>query len=388
MSTYRLAFAMVKYFPFGGMQRNMLRIAQACAGRGHEVHLFAGEWTGPRPQDLHVRVLKTFALSNHGRNDRFGRALQEEVAAGDFDCVVSSNRQPHLDVYYAGDPCWAAKFQERRPAWFQSLPHYREYLRHEAQVFDKNLDTEILLTAHGEQERFIRHYDTDPARFHLLPPGIDRSRLVQEAPSPERRQALRAELGVGEDDFMILSVGSGFRTKGVDRSIRGLRSLSADVRRRSRLVVVGEGGAGTLALLAHCLGVRDRIVLAGPREDLAAFYYSADLLLHPARSENTGNALIEAMVCGLPVLATDVCGYAFHVKRPDAGLLCPSPFSQATLNEMLRSMFNGRHTEPWRQSAQAYCERVDLYSLVERASDAIIARAERSHQRGEPRPSA
>ncbi|MHC5048591.1 MAG: glycosyltransferase family 4 protein, partial [Planctomycetota bacterium] len=43
MSTYRLAFAMVKYFPFGGMQRNLLRIARACAARGHEVHVFAGE---------------------------------------------------------------------------------------------------------------------------------------------------------------------------------------------------------------------------------------------------------------------------------------------------------------------------------------------------------
>jgi UDP-glucose:(heptosyl)LPS alpha-1,3-glucosyltransferase len=380
MSTYRLAFAMVKYFPFGGMQRNLLRIAQACADRGHAVHLFAGEWSGPRPHDLPVSVLRTFALSNHGRNDRFGRALRKAVAAGGFDCVVSSNRQPHLDVYYAGDPCWAARFQERRPAWFQSLPRYREYLRHEAQVFDRNLDTEILLSAHGEREKFIRHYDTDPARFHLLPPGIDRSRLVEEAPSPQRRRALRAELGVGEDDFMILNVGSGFRTKGVDRSTRGLGSLPPDIRRRCRLVVVGQGQAVWVALLARMLGVGNRIVFCGPREDLAAFYHSADLLLHPARSENTGNALIEAMVCGVPVLATDVCGYGFHVARADAGLLCPSPFSQATLNRLLLSMVSGQRTEQWRDNARAYCDRVDLYSLVDRAADAIIARAERTRR--------
>ena len=73
MSTYRLAFAMVKYFPFGGMQRNLLRIAEACAARGHDVHLFAGEWSGPRPRDLPVTLLKTLAVTNHGRNARFGR---------------------------------------------------------------------------------------------------------------------------------------------------------------------------------------------------------------------------------------------------------------------------------------------------------------------------
>jgi UDP-glucose:(heptosyl)LPS alpha-1,3-glucosyltransferase len=372
---------MVKYFPFGGMQRNLLRIAQACAARGHDVHLFASEWSGPRPQDLPVNVLKTFAVTNHGRNDRFGRALRKAVNSARFDCVVSSNRQPNLDVYYAGDPCWAARFYASRPAWMKSMPHYRDYLRQEAQVFGKDLGAEILLTAHGEQEKFVRYYDTDPARFHLLPPGIDRNRLEKEAPTPDRRQALRAELGVGADDIMILSVGSSFRTKGVDRSIRGLASLPPEVRRRCRLVVVGQGRAGRLALLARRLGVRDRIALVGPREDLAAFYYGAELLLHPARSENTGNALIEAMVCGVPVLATDICGYGFHVARAEAGLLCPSPFSQETLNGQLHSMLTGQR-EQWRHGARAYCERVDLYSLVDRAADAIIARAERARGRG------
>ena len=109
---------------------------------------------------------------------------------------------------------------------------------------------------------------------------------------------------------------------------------------------------------------------------IRAFYYSAELLLHPARSENTGNALIEAMVCEVPVLATDLCGYGFHVADADAGLLCPTPFSQETLNGQLLSMLTGQR-EQFRRGARAYCERVDLYSLVDRASDAIIARAAR-----------
>jgi len=381
MSTYRLAFAMVKYFPFGGMQRNLLRIAEACAARGHDVHLFAGEWSGPRPQDLPVTLLKTLAVTNHGRNARFGRSLRKVMNSTRFDCVVSSNRQPNLDVYYAGDPCWAGRSMAFRPAWLMSLPHYRDYLRQESQVFGADCDTEILLTAHGEREKFIRHYGTDPARFHLLPPGIDRNRLENEKPRPERRRALRAELGVGDDDIMILCVGSNFRTKGVDRSIRALAGLPPELRRRCRLVVVGQGRARRLALLARRLGVRNRIAIVGPREDLPAFYYGAQLLLHPARSENTGNALIEAMVCEVPVLATDLCGFAFHVAQASAGLLCPTPFSQETLNRQLLSMLSGQR-EQFRRGARAYCERVELYSLVERATDAIIARAARACANG------
>ena len=124
MSTYRLAFAMVRYFPFGGMQRILLRIAQACAARGHDIHLFVSEWTGTRPPDLPVSVLKAPAITNYGRNDRFGRALRKAVAAGGFDCLVSSNRQPQLDIYYAGDPCWADALRKRRDFWYRYFPVY------------------------------------------------------------------------------------------------------------------------------------------------------------------------------------------------------------------------------------------------------------------------
>ena len=45
----RFAFALFKYFPFGGLQSDMLRIAECAAARGHEVTVFTGAWEGPGP---------------------------------------------------------------------------------------------------------------------------------------------------------------------------------------------------------------------------------------------------------------------------------------------------------------------------------------------------
>ena len=88
------------------------------------------------------------------------------------------------------------------------------------------------------------------------------------------------------------------------------------------------------------------------------------------------------MVCGLPVLVTANCGFAIHVDRAGAGMICPSPFQQDTLNKMLAEMLASEKRSEWSRNGLTYCKRTDLYSLIEKAADVIIARASRN--RGKP----
>ena len=81
----------------------------------------------------------------------------------------------------------------------------------------------------------------------------------------------------------------------------------------------------------------DRVRLLGVREDIPELMAAADLLVHPARTETTGTVILEAIVNGLPVIASAVCGYAEHVARADAGAVLPEPFSQdASLQSFAR----------------------------------------------------
>ena len=57
-----------------------------------------------------------------------------------------------------------------------------------------------------------------------------------------------------------------------------------------------------------------------------------------ARQENTGTVLLEALVAGLPLLVTEVCGYAHHVLDAECGLVSPEPFDQQTFNGQLAQM--------------------------------------------------
>ncbi|MBX6323800.1 MAG: glycosyltransferase family 4 protein, partial [Rhodospirillaceae bacterium] len=168
-------------------------------------------------------------------------------------------------------------------------------------------------------------------------------------------------------------VGSGFRTKGVDRAVRALAALPPERRRETRLVVIGDGRAGPYRRLAARLGVADRVLIRPGRGDVMACYAAADLLLHPARRENTGGVILEAMIAGLPVLCTGACGFAVHVERAGAGIVLPEPFAQDRLDAALAAMLSPERRAAWSRSALRYAETTDLHGGQEAAARLIEA---------------
>jgi len=373
----RFAFVVSLWFPFGGMQRSLLRIAQACVAKGHQVDIYTGEWQGERPDNIGVIELDTKATTNHRSNDLLAQSFTEAVAGKGYDCRVGFTKIPGLDVYYAADPCYAARAEETKHPLYKLLPRYRSFHRQEASVFQPGATTELMLIAHQEQEKFIRHYGTESERFHLLPPGINRERLISED-APKDRVDIREEFGLADDELMLLAVGSRFHTKGIDRVIQALASLPDGLRQRSKLVVVGHGKADPLRRMAARLKVAEQVIFSGTRDDVNRFYRGADFLIHVPRSENTGTILIEAMICGLPVLVTENCGFAKYVAAANAGITISEPFDQSRLNSGLLEFMLSDSREEWISNGPIFCENTDLYSLIERAADVIIERGLRN----------
>ena len=208
--------------------------------------------------------------------------------------------------------------------------------------------------------------------MYLLPPGVAPARRAPED-SLQRRRAGRDALGVKEGELVLLSVGSGFITKGLDRTIQAL----ADIREQQpsqevRLLVAGQDKPRRFLRLARRLDVADRVEFLGGREDVTDLMLAADLLVHPARSEAAGIVLLEALVAGLPVVVTDVCGYAHHVRAARGGLVLPSPFSQEQLNRAIMRNIDGVFRADCRESALLYSRLTDLYSMHSVGADLIV----------------
>jgi len=377
MTPYKLAFIIERYFEFGGLQRNMRQFALACATQGHDVTVFTGRWDGPDEPTLNVQTVDWNMPSNHGTIRKMEAFVRNLRQTGNFDCITGFNRVGGLDIYYGGDVCLKAKLQQQHRMWLQFLPRYRTYLQFEAAVFGPGSNTEIMLISPAEKENFQRIYNTASDRICLLPPGIDRKRLTAHPLTGEQRDQFRQSFGLRKNDLMVLTVGSSFHTKGIDRAIHAVSGLTPELKNRCRYIVVGLGKDKKFKAIAQKEGVGDHVCFTGGRHDIANFYHAADILLHPARTENTGNTLLEAMVAGLPVIATENCGYAYYIREADAGAVCPVPFDQAQLNQILNDiLIDEQHRIQCGNNGRTYCETADIYSRIERGTQIILNRAE------------
>jgi UDP-glucose:(heptosyl)LPS alpha-1,3-glucosyltransferase len=319
---------------------------------------------------VRVVTLGRRGWSNVSRNRHWLAQVRDTLPGLGLNGIVGFNKLPGLDVYFGSDPCYTAKVRRLKPAWYRRLPRYRHFQSHEAAVFARGLSTRILLLTDHEIPAYREAYGTEPERFHVLPPGVPR-RNPSESERHQARAAIRRDHGWKESDRLLLFVGSGFRVKGLDRALHALASLPEEMRLQTRLAVIGgRDRPGRFASLARRAGVADRVHFLGGRDDVDRWMMGADLLVHPALSESAGMVLLEALTAGLPVLTTDTCGYAFHVRRAEAGAVLESPFDQDACGRRLREMLT-TDPAPWRTGALAYAASQDLYGCHERAAEIV-----------------
>ena len=365
----RFAFCLFRYFPFSGLARDMLRIADAARSRGHDVHIFTSAWQGETRPQHKLKVIPISGISNHRRAFNFHRVLREEIKISKFDRVVGFNKIPGLDVYYAADPCFASRVRYTRHPLYRLTPRYKMYRRLEQAVFHQGGATHNLVLSERAKSEYQEFYGSEDSRFTVLPPslGPEYQNLKNDIATKRR---IRNELSIQDRELMILMVGSGFRTKGVDRAVLALAALPVDLRKVTHLVIAGEGKPGPFANLVRQNGIEQQVHFIGGRNDVPDLLSAATLLVHPAYNENTGTVLLESMAAGLPVLTTDVCGYAHHVSDAGAGRVLQSPFNQYQFNAILEQMLSSG-AEEWAQNGKQYIKRPLFNSMPAKAVEAI-----------------
>ncbi len=159
--------------------------------------------------------------------------------------------------------------------------------------------------------------------------GVDREIFY-----PRDREESRRRLGLDAQSQIILTIGALVPLKGIDRLI-GAMALMRDT--NAKLYVIGEGperDALESRIAKHDL--TDRVVLVGarPQMELADWYSAADLFCLASRREGCPNVVIEAMACGLPVVAADVGGVGELISKPNCGRLVSSPTAESFAAEI------------------------------------------------------
>lgn len=179
---------------------------------------------------------------------------------------------------------------------------------------------QVTLSRRGAEEHLGRGIGR-PESYRVIRSGIDLRPFRRAA---TERAACREHLGFEPGDLVVGTLCRLERVKGVDTLLEGFRR-AASARPRLRLYLGGDGPLrDTLVRRAAADPLlKGRVAIPGawvpPERVLPAF----DLFVLASRNEGMGRALVEAMACGLPVLATDVGGVSEVLEEGRAGLLIP-----------------------------------------------------------------
>jgi glycosyltransferase involved in cell wall biosynthesis len=185
-------------------------------------------------------------------------------------------------------------------------------------------------------------------RIRLVPNGVDTMRFHPVAGDCERA-ALRRALGWPEAEPIVLFVGFFSRDKRPDLIFRAWRRL-LDTGMRSRLALVGAKGSGYYEIDAsiadrirrdaEASGCADELMFVEPTHDIEQYFRAADVFVLPSIREAHPLALLEAMACGLPSIATRLPGSTdVLIDDRSTGRLFP-PDDEAALTGMLRELLS------------------------------------------------
>lgn len=175
--------------------------------------------------------------------------------------------------------------------------------------------TDVLITINQEDYRFARKHLHAKRIEYVRGVGVDTERFRKSVTS---REQMREALGLGEEDFVLLSVAE--MTKNKNHAMM-LQALAQIPDRHVKLLCVGRG-----KLLeqnrAQCraLGLEDRVQFLGYRQDVPDLYRAADGFLFVSFREGLSLSLMEAMSCGLPAIVSPIRGNVDLISNGVEGL--------------------------------------------------------------------
>lgn len=160
-------------------------------------------------------------------------------------------------------------------------------------------------------------------KVHTIPHGIDMSEYAPA--SPDRKDSLRASLGLPADKLLVTYTGRLIEGKGLETLFAAIKSL-ADIP-SLHLVLVGSGQGQVISIeeklreLALAPALADRVTFTGRVDNVAAYLQASDIFVFPTLDEALGMSAVEAQACGLPAVASRTGGVPDIIEDGVTGIL-------------------------------------------------------------------
>lgn len=284
-------------FGYGGLERRILRLVDGLSPLGARFTIVslrdsAGNFLDNHPQVEHI-VMRARPGVNWAAIRRLARILRER----DINIVHSHNWVSMLEGVVAGRLAkvpvvvhgehGASRFEPDQLRWRRTL----------TQALLARMTDAIIPVNESIRDRIVELWHLPPARCTVIRNGVDTERF-----RPVQREPGRP--------FVVGSLSRLEHIKNFPCLIRAVHALNTRDPGAYRLVIVGEGSERpALEHLVGELGAGDYVELPGATNTPEDWYQHFDAYVNCSFSEGMSNTVLEAMACGLPVVATDCAGH-------------------------------------------------------------------------------
>ncbi|NLX13665.1 MAG: glycosyltransferase family 4 protein [Phycisphaerales bacterium] len=207
----------------------------------------------------------------------------------------------------------------------------------------------------------------------VIPAPVDVERFATAS-----RNGVREKLGLTSSEFVITAIGHAVPVKGWDILLRAFAE-TARTYPNMHLLLVGSMDepndhefAENLRCMARETGCRECIHLLGHRADIAELLKASDIFAFPSRSDGQGLALVEAMVAGLPCVASRAGGIPEVIQHNHSGLLFARERADELAEQLLRLYQDPHLRQRLSQEAMAVAKRFSMQRYVEQVMNCYI----------------
>lgn len=318
-----------------GTTTTILEHCRRLAGMGWEVHVFAEKADAGRlaAAGAQTHILPRWPLGSYLKRRLFAWRFERELRGESFDLLWGHGDTLRQDVLSLHNCVHAAsEAVHGRP-----LPRSSGVGRLHGRVLRERRFRLLVANSELMKRDLEARWGVPGDRVRVIHPGHDPGRF-----RPEDRGKLglplRRELGVPSDGLLVGLITSGdFAKRGVEGFLEALGRLPEGLKARLHAVVLGKEARlkpYERALAAAGLGERARILPSD--RSVERWYHALDLYVHPARFEEFGQSVQEAMACGVPVLTTTRVGAAELLPPQAREWLLQEPRPEALAASMAR----------------------------------------------------
>jgi glycosyltransferase involved in cell wall biosynthesis len=214
--------------------------------------------------------------------------------------------------------------------------YYRLIMALEKRVY-KQPDVSLAAVSALVAQQLENHFQCKDVR--IIRNGVDAD-AFSVSRRLARRPSARHELGLAPADFALLLIGNDWKKKGLDGLLQALSLISV---LPWKLVVVGSDVRGPYEKIIRERNILDRVFFLSPSQDVMQFYAAADAYVGPSLEDAYGLPILEAMACGLPVVASSRAGASEIVQDGSNGIILRDPQDVQELSAKIRSLAEDRN---------------------------------------------